>query len=81
MHNQIPLKEGANGDEAAASAARRAYTTSGTTNNPKATASAARRALTARAAVRTAEAKSIPARPRGAKHDGGASDACLGNVV
>ena len=65
MHNQNPLNEGANGDEAAASAARRAYTTSGTTNNPKATASAARRARTARVAVRTTQA-----------HNKGADRAC-----
>jgi hypothetical protein len=59
---------------AASSAARRVHAASGPANNPKATASATRRAPTVRAAVRTAKAKSSPARPRGAKRDGGASD-------
>ena len=48
-----------------ASAARRSYAASGTTNNPKATASAARRARTARVAVRTTQA-----------HNKGADRAC-----
>jgi hypothetical protein len=57
---------------AASSVARRAHVVSGPTY--KATASAARRAPTARAAVRTSEAKSSPARPRGAKRGSSASD-------
>ncbi len=51
--------EGSDGDEAAASAAKRAYAALGTTDNPKATAAAARRAHMARAAVRTAEAHGV----------------------
>ncbi len=59
---------------AASSAASRAHAASGPTYDPKATASTARRAPTARAAVRTSEAKSSPACPRGTKRSGSASD-------
>jgi hypothetical protein len=48
--------KGSNRDEAAASAVRRAYAASGTTDNPKATASAARCTGMARAAIHMAEA-------------------------
>jgi hypothetical protein len=57
---------------AASSVGRRAHALSGPTY--KATASAARHAPTARAAARTSEAKSSPARPRGAKRGGSASN-------
>ncbi len=48
--------EGADRDEVAASAARRAYAARSIANNPKAVTSAARRGRTARAAVRMVEA-------------------------
>ena len=63
--------EGSDVDEAAASAVRRAYTASGTVDDPKATAAAVRRARMARAAVRMAKAHRIG---NGARNKGSGDD-------